>query len=291
MTMTKCLGCAVAQSSDEEEQAHCDQCDDEGLAGEFTECDGCGQIVCDDCRECGEDCFVCRDAESGAAAQSSDEEDSDEMDAAAAEIAVTRHHIELARGQFPAPAARPNDVTNEITAAENTAPAAVTAENAAPATAVTAAPAVAEIRFPVPRHPIYHVGSCSGCGTTDVSLQCPTCPTAACAYCQSGDVEFVCVDEVDYCIPRSRESHQPLAVAPTCAAEPEPTPRQQLLLLCQAEYRELRDMLLQTRTFPEARTSFAPTCALITISAWKSSGLALSRAMRQTISSAHSATI
>jgi hypothetical protein len=203
MTMTKCLGCAVAQSSDEEEQAHCDQCDDEGLAGEFTECDGCGQIVCDDCRECGEDCFVCRDAESGAAAQSSDEEDSDEMDAAAAEIAVTRHHIELARGQFPAPAARPNDVTNEITAAENTAPAAVTAENAALATAVTAAPAVAEIRFPVPRHPIYHVGSCSGCGTTDVSLQCPTCPTAACAYCQSGDVEFVCVDEVDYCLPCS----------------------------------------------------------------------------------------
>ena len=74
MTMTKmfclfmCLGCAVAQSSsDEEEQAQCDQCDNEGPAGEFTECDGCGDIVCDDCRECGEDCFVCRDAESGAA--------------------------------------------------------------------------------------------------------------------------------------------------------------------------------------------------------------------------------
>ena len=69
MTMSKmfclflCLGCAVAQSSsDEEEQAQCDQCDNEGPAGEFTECDGCGDIVCDDCRECGEDCFVCRDA-------------------------------------------------------------------------------------------------------------------------------------------------------------------------------------------------------------------------------------
>jgi hypothetical protein len=69
MTMSKmfslflCLGCAVAQSSsDEEEQAQCDQCDNEGLAGEFTECDGCGDIVCDDCRECGEDCFVCRAA-------------------------------------------------------------------------------------------------------------------------------------------------------------------------------------------------------------------------------------
>ena len=62
-----CLGCAVAQSSsDEEEQAQCDQCDNEGPAGEFTECDGCGDIVCDDCRECGEDCFVCRDAASGA---------------------------------------------------------------------------------------------------------------------------------------------------------------------------------------------------------------------------------
>ena len=68
LTMSKmfclflCLGCAVAQSSDEEEQAQCDQCDNEGPAGEFTECDGCGDIVCDDCRECGEDCFVCRDA-------------------------------------------------------------------------------------------------------------------------------------------------------------------------------------------------------------------------------------
>jgi hypothetical protein len=69
MTMSKmfclflCLGCAVAQSSsDEEEQAQCDQCDNEGPAGEFTECDGCGDIVCDDCRECGEDCFVCRAA-------------------------------------------------------------------------------------------------------------------------------------------------------------------------------------------------------------------------------------
>ena len=69
MTMSKmfclflCLGCAVAQSSsDEEEQAQCDQCDNAGPASEFTECDGCGDIVCDDCRECGEDCFVCRDA-------------------------------------------------------------------------------------------------------------------------------------------------------------------------------------------------------------------------------------
>ena len=61
--MFLCLGCAVAQSSsDEEERAQCDQCDNEGPAGEFTECDGCGDIVCDDCRECGEDCDVCRDA-------------------------------------------------------------------------------------------------------------------------------------------------------------------------------------------------------------------------------------
>ena len=74
MTMSKmfclflCLGCAVAQSSsDEEEQAQCDQCDNAGPASEFTECDGCGDIVCDDCRECGEDCFVCRDEASGAA--------------------------------------------------------------------------------------------------------------------------------------------------------------------------------------------------------------------------------
>ena len=65
--MFLCSGCAIAQSSsDEEEQAQCDQCDNEGPAGEFTECDGCGDIVCDDCRECGEDCFVCRDAASGA---------------------------------------------------------------------------------------------------------------------------------------------------------------------------------------------------------------------------------
>ena len=73
LTMSKmfflflCLGCAVASDSEEEEQAQCDQCDNEGPESEFTECDGCGDIVCDDCRECGEDCFVCRDAESGAA--------------------------------------------------------------------------------------------------------------------------------------------------------------------------------------------------------------------------------
>ena len=73
MTMSKmfclflCLTCAVASDSEEEEQAQCDQCDNEGPAGEFTECDGCGDIVCDDCRECGEDCFVCRDEASGAA--------------------------------------------------------------------------------------------------------------------------------------------------------------------------------------------------------------------------------
>jgi hypothetical protein len=66
--MFLCLSCAVAQSSsEEEEQAQCDQCDNEGPAGEFTECDGYGDIVCDDCRECGEDCFVCRDEASGAA--------------------------------------------------------------------------------------------------------------------------------------------------------------------------------------------------------------------------------
>ena len=66
-TDTESDGTGVAQSSsDEEEQAQCDQCDNEGPAGKFTECDGCGDIVCDDCRECGEDCFVCRDAESGA---------------------------------------------------------------------------------------------------------------------------------------------------------------------------------------------------------------------------------
>ena len=65
--MFLCLTCAVAQSSDEDEQAQCDQCDNQGPASEFTECDGCGDIVCDDCRECGEDCFVCRDEASGAA--------------------------------------------------------------------------------------------------------------------------------------------------------------------------------------------------------------------------------
>ena len=132
-----------------------------------------------------------------------------------------------------------------VHAAEN---AAVPAENAA------TAPADAAIRFPVPRHPIYPIGTCSGCGSTDVFLQCPTCPTAACNECQSEDVEFVCVDEVDYCLPcscdpeaaeeacsRAYEAAEnalaentaaaAVALAPTCAAEPEPTTRQQLLLL------------------------------------------------------------
>ena len=84
-------------------------------------------------------------------------------------------------------------------------------------------------------------------------------------------MEFVCVDEVDYCLPCSSdpaaaEQARPhayevaenalvenaaaaaVALAPTCAAEPEPTTRQQLLLLCQAEYRELCEMLLQARS-------------------------------------------
>ena len=102
-----CLGCAVAQSSDdEEEQAQCDQCDNEGPAGEFTECDGCGEIVCDDCRECGEDCFVCRAARTAqinapaVLGNSTDTPSTEtESDESTTESGTTAHYVPL-RGRY-----------------------------------------------------------------------------------------------------------------------------------------------------------------------------------------------